>query len=251
MDAGRVFERAAALGRRNQEIIELARRHCTHMQFPEWELGGRGMAEEATGLPINARRVQCAHAAPSNSASANLEWIAADFYKANCVGCPKRLPTGEVPTLATVVEGREVEQARAAEQEQHSLTALDRRERPSGAQARRRAQAHPPMQGALADVDVLDADPSQPADAQATEAAVQRLVVLAERAPDTYSTEVVEHLAEVADKAPLLTLLSPFGASRKCARISIGCADSRVGRAAKGASRRSSTLSRGSLRRAR
>jgi hypothetical protein len=65
------------------------------------------------------------------------------------------------------------------------------------------------MQGALADVDILDADPSRP-DAQVTEAAVQRLVALAERAPDTYSTEVVEHLAEVADKAPRLTLLSPL-----------------------------------------
>ncbi len=211
MDTGRVFEQAAALGRRNQEIIELARRHCTHMQFPEWELGGRGMAEEATGLPINTRRVHCAHAAPSNSASANLEWIAADFYKANCVGCPKRLPTGEVPTLATVLEAREDEQARAAEQEEHRQTAL--RSAWSARAERRRilgAQAHPPMQGALADVDIVDADPSQAADAQVTEAAVQRLLALAERAPDTYSTEVVEHLAEIADKALLLTLLSPL-----------------------------------------
>lgn len=206
-----MFEQAAALGRRNQEIIELARRHCSHMQFPEWELGGRGMAEAATGLPINSRRVHCAHAAPSNSASANLEWIAADFYNANCVGCPNRLPTGEVPTLATVLEAREVEQARVAEQEQHRLTAL-RSAWSARAERRRvlRAQAHPPMQGALADVDILDADPWQPADAQVIEAAIQRLVALAERAPDTYSTEVVEHLAEVADKALQLTLLSPL-----------------------------------------
>jgi hypothetical protein len=41
MNTGRVFELAAALGRRNQEIIELARRHCTHMHLPEWELDGR------------------------------------------------------------------------------------------------------------------------------------------------------------------------------------------------------------------
>jgi hypothetical protein len=211
MDTGRLFEQAAAMGRRNQEVIELARRHCTHMQFPEWELGGRGMAEAATGLPINTRRVHCAYAAPSHSASANLEWIAGDFYKSNCVGCPNRLPTGEVPNLATVIEAHEAEQARLAEQEQRRLT-----ERRSAWRARAdrrrvlRAMADPAMQGALADVDVLDADPSQPADSEASEAAVQRLVALAERAPDTYSTDVVEHLAQVADQAFVVTLLSPL-----------------------------------------
>jgi hypothetical protein len=66
------------------------------------------------------------------------------------------------------------------------------------------------MQGALADVDILDADPSQPADAHVSEAALQRLVALAERASDTYSTEVVEHLAEIADQAFLVILLSPL-----------------------------------------
>jgi len=88
--------------------------------------------------------------------------------------------------------------------------------------------------------------------AQVTEAAVQRLVALAERAPDTYSTEVVEHLAEVADKALLLTLLSPL---RRIAG-SVPAFRSRVLAVAvsalqKGASHRNSTLSRGSIRRAR
>src|SRR5262249_10919 len=190
---------------------ELARRHCTHMQFPEWELGGRGMAEAATGLPINTRRVHCAHAAPSHSASANLEWIAGDFYKANCVGCPKRLPTGEVPNLATIIEAGEGEEAVIGEQEQRRLTDL-RNVWSARAERRRvlRAKADPPMQGALADVDILDADPSQPADAHVSEAALKRLVALAERAADTYSTEVVEHLAEIADQAFIVTLLSPL-----------------------------------------
>src|SRR5579862_6739053 len=120
------------------------------MQFPEWELGGRGMAEAATGLPINTRRVHCAYAAPSNSASTNLEWIVGDFYSANCVGCPNRLPTGQVPNLATVLESRAGEQRRVAEEEQQRLAAL-RSAWSARAERRRvlRAQAHPPMQGAL------------------------------------------------------------------------------------------------------
>jgi hypothetical protein len=40
----RAFDDAFALGRQNQVTVELARRHCLNMEFPEF--GGRGMAEE-------------------------------------------------------------------------------------------------------------------------------------------------------------------------------------------------------------
>ena len=70
VNVDRIFDDAVEMGRRNQETIELARRHCIHMEFREWELGGRGMVEAVTGLPINTRRVHCAYAPPSGSARA-------------------------------------------------------------------------------------------------------------------------------------------------------------------------------------
>src|SRR5438132_14225416 len=94
----RAFDDAFALGRENQTTIELARRHCLHMEFRE--CGGHGMAEEVSGLPINIRRVHCQFAKPSGSAAMNLEWIATDFLEQNCIGCPHRRPTGQLPNLA-------------------------------------------------------------------------------------------------------------------------------------------------------
>jgi hypothetical protein len=64
--ADRAFEDAFALGRQNQVTVELARRHCLNMEFPEF--GGRGMAEEVSGLPINRRRVHCPFGRPSGGA---------------------------------------------------------------------------------------------------------------------------------------------------------------------------------------
>jgi hypothetical protein len=211
MDTDRIFEQAVAMGRRNQETIELARRHCIHMEFREWELGGRGMAEAATGLPINARRVHCAYAAPFNSAAANLEWIASEFYKTNCVGCAYRRSTGEVPNLATFLEAREADSAEAARREHQRLRAL-RDAWSLRVQCRRAltAEAEPPMQAALGDLDLIDGDPTAQVNAEVTESAVRRLVALAERAPQAYSPGVVDHLSELVEQVPLLTLLSPL-----------------------------------------
>jgi hypothetical protein len=76
------------------------------------ESGGPGMAEEATGLPINMRQVRCPVA--FGSQSMNLFGIASIFYEDHCIGCSLRRPTGEVLNLATVMEERAAEDARQA-----------------------------------------------------------------------------------------------------------------------------------------
>src|SRR5947208_2613436 len=96
----RSWDDAIGLGRANQQIIELSRRHCLNMSFVE--SGGRGAAEASTGLPINMRQIRCPVALGDGMAM-NLEWIATDFYSKNCIGCRHRRPTGEVPNLATLV----------------------------------------------------------------------------------------------------------------------------------------------------
>ena len=81
--------------------MELARRHCLNMEFQQ--SGGQGMAKEASGLPINMRRVRYAYGKPANTMAMNLEWIAVDFYKENCEACPHRRPTGQLPKLAKAI----------------------------------------------------------------------------------------------------------------------------------------------------
>src|SRR5262249_53198450 len=152
------------------------RRHCVHMEFPLSEFGGQGMAEAATGLPINMRRVHCSHGAPSHSAAADLDWITAEFYKTNCLGCPHRSSSGEVPNLATLVAGREAATELEGKRQQERLNAL-RLEWSRRAEYRRlqRSQAAPPMKTALDDLDLVDCDPSSgPGDASA---AISHLVV--------------------------------------------------------------------------
>src|SRR5258707_15687427 len=96
----RVWDRGVRLGLENRETIELARRHCLHMEFVE--SGGRGMLEAETGLPVNMRQVRCPVAL--GAMAMNLRSVAGDFYREHCVGCDQRKPTGEVPNLASVLE---------------------------------------------------------------------------------------------------------------------------------------------------
>ena len=85
------------MGRRNAETIGLIRRHCANTRI---ELGhGHSTVEEMTGLPISPRSVRCDYARVSAGEANNLEWVATDFYRENCVGCPHRQVVG-VPNLA-------------------------------------------------------------------------------------------------------------------------------------------------------
>jgi hypothetical protein len=111
------MDEGVRLGMENLKIMVLARRHCLKMAFVE--SGGRGMLEEATGLPINMRQVRCPVAL--GSMGMNLHRIASDLVRENCNGCDKRQSTGEVPNLATVVaaEDAEVGEVTAAQDAAH------------------------------------------------------------------------------------------------------------------------------------
>jgi hypothetical protein len=113
-----MFDDLVALGRRNQQVVELARRHCVNLKFPEFDGGGRGMVEAATGLPTNMRRAHCAFGHPSGIASMQLEHVAVEFYEENCIGCSHRHPTRELPNLASFVEERNAAAAQAKAQAQ-------------------------------------------------------------------------------------------------------------------------------------
>ncbi|SNR86171.1 hypothetical protein [Blastococcus mobilis] len=203
-----VWDDAIRIGRENQQTLELARRHCLNMQFVE--SGGRGMAEEATGLPINMRQVRCPVA--FGSKSMNLFGIAGTFYEEHCVGCSLRRPTGEVPNLATVMEERAAEDARQVALRDAEIERA--RQRWAARTERRRAIAASggeAMADAVANIGLLDAEPGSVLDRAEQSAAQERLAALADRAPQVFTDEVVALAVElVADVGVAPELLEPL-----------------------------------------
>jgi hypothetical protein len=175
------------------------------------ESGGTGMAEEVSGLPINTRHVHCQFGEPAGGMTMNLEWIATEYYEDNCIGCPHRHPTGQLPNLASVIEERkaaarvaeaaakdELAQRRAAWSERAEL----RRARATGVDAA--------MANALGDVETIDADPAADANSQQVDYALRRLEALADRAPEMFTAEIVQHLVELIDELELVDLIGPL-----------------------------------------
>ncbi len=81
-------------------------------------LGGIGVIEEMTGLPIGMKMVRCDYAPkPADFAGAEFLPVAISFYKNNCVGCPHRLLVG-LPNLATV--SHETDEQEKAQAERHA-----------------------------------------------------------------------------------------------------------------------------------
>lgn len=109
----RAWDGALEIGVRNQDMITLGTNHCTRMEFVQ--NSGRGMAEEATGLPINPREVRCPMA-HGGMTSSNLEAIVPAFYREHCINCQEQRPTGLLPTLGAYViaadEAAEAERTR-------------------------------------------------------------------------------------------------------------------------------------------
>ncbi|MFD0391871.1 hypothetical protein ACFQ3Z_00545 [Streptomyces nogalater] len=117
--AERFFDDAVRTGRKNAVTMEMARRHCLNMTFTEF--GGQGMAEAATGLPINTRQVSCLVA--HGGASANLDWIVGEFYEQHCVGCStavRRATCRTLPRLWTNVKRPQRELRRPNERKRRS-----------------------------------------------------------------------------------------------------------------------------------
>lgn len=153
----RDWDGAVEVGMRNREIMTLAQHHCTRMEFvPN---GGQGMAEEATGLPINSREVRCP-IARGGMTSTNLEPIVLAFYRENCVSCEQRCPTGVVPNLASYVnELDELAAAAHAKEVEPRTTLHDEWQKRQEHRRALMAQCDEPMFGALRDIGMLDVDP--------------------------------------------------------------------------------------------
>jgi hypothetical protein len=121
----RVFDEGVDIGRANVEAIELTRRHCRHARIDL--VGGNSYVGTMMGLPMGLLEVRCEHAPPPRIQGHNALELAIEFYQANCVGCPHRDPSGLVPTLAAVVEGRAAEEAGKKADADRAATERERR----------------------------------------------------------------------------------------------------------------------------
>jgi hypothetical protein len=183
------IEHAMEMGRKNAETIGLIRRHCANARI---ELGhGHSMLEGMTGLPISPRTVRCDYARVNAGESNNLEWVATDFYRENCVGCPHRQIVG-VPNLATLVGqlNAEAEQARKREEAAEAERTHEREER--------RHQRHtaaagepPPTRDLLRSIDDVDA-------AEPDGGAAARLLAGVRGTPEIVTPRAAEILIDAA-----------------------------------------------------
>lgn len=140
------FEEYVRIGERNQEIIELTKRHCANAIIEKPAFGGRGMLEAGTGLPLDMRTIRCEYAAHPAPAGMQLEGIALQFWEANCRGCPHREVQG-IPNLTTLGEAALADRAvREGRQE----TERDARERARTERATHARGASPPSRRPLA-----------------------------------------------------------------------------------------------------
>jgi hypothetical protein len=201
------FAKYYELGRENARIIDLAAQHCRHMRFAE--SGGRGMVEEWTGLPLNARRVECP-VAIGNMVGMRLDYVALEFYRAHCLGCEHRQPTGRLPNLETEYQARQeqarvAEAARAERRRQLDMARAERVERRRGL----RVAADPAATALLDDLDIVD-KPQSDGNAETERGARRRLAAVASRAGDRFSGEIVEELFDVVVTVGVTELLEPL-----------------------------------------
>lgn len=203
MDA---FDHALELGHRNRAVMDLARHHCRKLEFRANM--GHGLAEEASGLPIDMREVFC-EIGGRGSTSADLGWVAREYVAEHCRGCPERQPTGQFPNLLTEVDAAEVEAARQAE----ARRALELK---SVAMAGQRRNARAALLAAAdegtvqlcADLDVVDSP--QREDREASTEAFRRVDAATLRAPELFGPDLVGQLFALVRDQHVDRLLRPL-----------------------------------------
>ena len=187
---------ALALGQRNAEVIELFRRYCANVRVEV--MGGTGMLEAATGLPIGHRAFRCAYAPGGVQYAADLEDAAVEFYEEHCRGCGDRVRTGllggNITTLADA--RRTARNARTAREAAEKAERQRQREDRAARRARRRGGEPYQTVRQLECVDRLDAAEGTPDAAD-----VEELVRTASLGPEIISAATTAELVELAQDA--------------------------------------------------
>jgi len=183
-----------ALGQRNAEVIELFARFCRNVRVEV--MGGVGMIEAQTGLPIGHRAFRCAYASGMTAFSMHLEDVAVEFYEEHCRGCADRVRSGLLSeNIATLAEARRsASQARAERERAEADMRLRRREERSTRRLRRSAGEPYPSVAQLERADRLD-----PPDGSPESSDVEWLVRTASLGPEVISEATAAELVELAN----------------------------------------------------
>ena len=222
------YDQAVGMGKTNVDAIELMRRHCRHGRIEL--VSGNSPVGAALGLPMGLTEVRCEHAAPSGRQAHQAMDLAIEFYNENCVGCPYREGTGELPNLATVATRlAEEESERRAEAERRAAELARRHDE----RERRRRDAVSRESDVVREltkhVDRLDrAEPRiGPMSAEAQQSA-RHVLETARAAPTLFSPVLVDTLlelaADTADSTALIALAELVRGGRCRARRALEAA---------------------------
>jgi hypothetical protein len=206
------FDEAVERGRSNVEAIELTRRHCRHARIQL--VGGNSMVGGMLGLPMGLMEMRCEHAPPPRTQGHNALELALAFYEDNCVGCPHRNGTGELPSLSTIAA------ARAAERKEREAAERQAAEERAGRHRGRLARRRQAMAGEgyvvrelAAAVDCIDRpDPRTQPLTNEEERADRHVLDSARGAPELFSPVLVDSLLELATDTADVTALEVLAA---------------------------------------
>ena len=186
------------MGRANVEAIKLTCRHCRHARIEM--VGGNSPVGSMYDLPMGLLEVRCEHAPPPRVQGHQALELAMDFYDANCIGCPYRDGSGELPSLATVAGKRAAEKAA---REAAAQKAADDRARRHELRRERRHQLLAGEGHVVRDLaeslDRIDRADPRTGDPSPDEARAARQVIDAARgAPELFRPVLIGSLLELA-----------------------------------------------------
>ncbi len=192
------YNRAVEMGQTNTEAVELTRRHCRHARIEL--VGGNSWVGSALGLPMGLMEVRCEHAAPPRSQGHQALELAIEFYNENCVNCPYREGTGELPNLATEAADRAASEAKRQTEAQQRADERARRHR-DREERRRHAVAGEDIvvRELVGHLDLLDrAEPRTDPMSPKEQRSARQVIETARAAPELFSTVLVDTLLELA-----------------------------------------------------
>lgn len=180
----RKIDRAIQAGERNQRAKEFVQNWCAHARVVK--MGGTGLIEVQTGLPIGHHCLECDYAEARGLGTWLIEDAAVDFYDRNCTTCTHRKPV-RLPNIIEFVRVRD-ERRRRVEAEKERLA-----KEVANAFAARQEVRHR-LRRELAPVHATVIDQLETLDQERSVQACDALVNMATLAPDLFTTPIVEHI---------------------------------------------------------
>ncbi|MHB8390966.1 MAG: hypothetical protein ACYDBH_15525 [Acidobacteriaceae bacterium] len=189
MRSDRDIQKAIEAGENNRRTTELIHNWCRYAKVQK--MGGTGLIEAQTGLPIGHHAMVCRHAPASGMATWDLADAALDFHDRNCVDCKHRVPV-RLPNLSELLGVRERAQAeqkliRDAQEAKQSAALAKRQEIRRILREKLQVSSHTIIE----QLEELDGGRHED---QRT-----KLVETARLAPEIFTPEIIEHYFQLLE----------------------------------------------------